>query len=169
MAHRGIGLGLLLVIAGVPTGVLGADVASRLAPTFGYGITLTRAERLSLVALALVACGRCQSTYGTDGPVLVIAVRAFAPPITFAVLTAVALALLESHGRRAGCGRRAPEGAQSALRPVIGPATVRWARMLPYVLRDPLLVLASRCAIGLPRAWSQPTTPSAFKQRWADP
>lgn len=112
MVHRGIALALLVVLAGIPVGVLGAGVASRTFYPFGYGISpsnagpgaaLTEGERIyragvrgglneiprrvggiTADALAMVGCARCHGTYGTGGPVPVIVGSAFAPPVTFA-------------------------------------------------------------------------------------
>lgn len=113
MAHRGIALALLLVLAGIPIGVLGAHVASRTVDTFGtYGIAASRAgpgaaatpgeriyragvraglqevprrvERLREGALTMVGCARCHGTEGTGGPIPVAVASAFAPPITYA-------------------------------------------------------------------------------------
>jgi len=145
MAHRGIALALLLVLAGIPLGVLGAHVASTAVDTFGtYGIAASRAgpgaaatqgeriyragvragleeiprsvERLPEGALAMVGCARCHGTYGKGGPVPVTTGSAFAPPITFADCIEAGYA----------------EGTlRAAIRDGIGPRTRRLSALMP--------------------------------------
>ena len=102
-------MALLLVLTGVPVGVLSADVVSRIAYGSGSiahaggpgdpdsaGARIFRAgvrgekteipravQRVPDDALAMAGCARCHGTFGLGGPVPVERGSAFAPPITY--------------------------------------------------------------------------------------
>jgi len=107
--HAGAVIALLLMLAGVPVGVLSADVVSRIAYGPGgvahaggpgdpdsVGARIYRAgvrgektqipravQRVPASALAMAGCARCHGTFGDGGPVPVVSGSAFAPPITY--------------------------------------------------------------------------------------
>jgi cytochrome c553 len=107
--HAGAVIALLLVLTGVPVGVLSADVASRIAYGSGsiahaggpgdpdsVGARIFRAgvrgekteipravQRVPAGALTMAGCARCHGTFGLGGPVPVEWGSAFAPPITY--------------------------------------------------------------------------------------
>ena len=114
MRHIGVVIALLLVLAGVPVGVLSADVVSRIA----YGSTGTahaggpgdpesagarifragvRGQKTEIPravqgvpasVLTMAGCAHCHGTFGRGGPVPVESGSAFAPPITYDDLAA---------------------------------------------------------------------------------
>jgi cytochrome c553 len=106
--HAGVVIALLLVLAAVPVGILGSDVASRRYGSGGIataggpgdpnsvGARIFRAgvrgdlteiprsvQRVPASALRMVGCARCHGTFGRGGPVPGNSWSAFAPPITY--------------------------------------------------------------------------------------
>ncbi len=114
MRHTGVVLAVLVVLAGVPVGIVSADVVSRIAygsprvavaggPSdpdspgarifrSGARSDLTEIPRtvqgVPTESLTMYGCARCHGTWGRGGPVPVDFGNAYAPPITYDDLVA---------------------------------------------------------------------------------